>query len=222
MYSRRLRSYSKKRQRAEQVLSQWGVRRWRRRYSNDVDPITLDIPQEPVFRQVSEYGVVTGFDGQVLSNYLLATGNLAHPVTRTPFNSCELLRLDNLCQTSISSQQKALEQKLRDDSSTQNQLFFLESNVADAVTHMLELAEHPMRYRREDVMIFYMTRGQPRAQERFERLMSVNAEAGIRTLNNLLMTVTNAANNGTAQRLLCISIRRFLSHLKDMAEQRLL
>ena len=63
---------------------------------NKVDPITLEPPELPVFKHITEDRFVTAFDAQTLADYFRTTGNFIHPTTRVPFNDIEVRRLDKV------------------------------------------------------------------------------------------------------------------------------
>ena len=64
---------------------------------NQLDYITLEPPQPPIFYHISPQRHVTAFDAKTLMEYLVQTGNLIHPQTRAPFNDVELRRLSRRC-----------------------------------------------------------------------------------------------------------------------------
>jgi hypothetical protein len=77
-------------------ISKWLQQRLHLVARNKVDPITLEAPEAPVFKHVSEDGFVTAFDARNLAEYFRATGNFIHPTTRVPLNDVELRRLDKV------------------------------------------------------------------------------------------------------------------------------
>jgi hypothetical protein len=66
-------------------------RRWRK-LRGLTDPITMDRIQRP-FVYIDENGSETWFDSHVLASYILSSGDYRNPLTRKPFNMCEVRRL---------------------------------------------------------------------------------------------------------------------------------
>lgn len=63
---------------------------------NAVDPITLEAPDEPVFRHTAAHGAVTCFDSTQLAQYLRASGRFVNPLNSAPFTLEEVQCLGEL------------------------------------------------------------------------------------------------------------------------------
>jgi hypothetical protein len=100
------------REKAGVKISRWLAQRLQLMARNRVDPITLEPPEPPVFKHVSEERFVTAFDATNLAEYFRATGNFTHPASRVPFNNIELRRLDKLLKDSnLTAQRQELEER---------------------------------------------------------------------------------------------------------------
>src|SRR3990167_4712202 len=97
LYCRKLRSFDQ-----VKTVSATRLCRWWKTYRglvavNQLDPITHDPVESPVFRHVSDQtGRCPRFGAVSLAQYFLSAGDLRHPVTREAFNMPELRRLDRL------------------------------------------------------------------------------------------------------------------------------
>jgi len=122
------------------VLQRW----WRRLYhlkpQNTVDCITLEPVERPVFLQVSATGHVTAFSAEALAQYLVSSGNFTHPVTREPFLSVELMRLDRLTQRQhgLHANQRNIEAETKDARANEQLEDFFVSEVRGHVQRYLD------------------------------------------------------------------------------------
>jgi hypothetical protein len=66
-------------------------RRWRANHLR-IDPITRECVRFPIFVHAFEGGNSV-FSANTLAEYVLASGDYRNPLTRQPFNRCEVLRL---------------------------------------------------------------------------------------------------------------------------------
>ncbi|MBD53381.1 MAG: hypothetical protein CL450_08875 [Acidimicrobiaceae bacterium] len=66
-------------------------RRWKR-YHHRIDPITREPVRFPIFVHVHEGGDSV-FSARTLAEYVRVSGDYRNPLTRQPFNRCEVLRL---------------------------------------------------------------------------------------------------------------------------------
>ena len=103
----------------------------------------LDAIVKP-FKQVdTESGVVTWFDADSLAEYIASSGDITHPLTRTPLSKVEILRLHHATGIELHSAVARRVAERREQMETENLRDFLEGDVTSVVQAIIDDATDP-------------------------------------------------------------------------------
>ena len=213
IYRTRLRSYDKTCTTAKKRIARWGSRRWSARWRNDVDSISQEEPVAPIFRHVSSTGYMTAFNAPLLLNYFIESGNFIHPVTRVPFGTCELLRLQHICGSNIilASIRSELELKRRNMLEREEMLYYLENCISGQIARMVSLAEYSSNNDPQAVVPWYLVNGFPRAHAHTDQLAQMDVLCAQRALETMVEYCRQSVETHRYNPALCAMITAFLN-----------
>jgi hypothetical protein len=219
-YRKRLRSYAPVRKGARARITKWVLHVRRTREKNTTDPITLYPPEPPVFKHVAVDGYVTAFGAVALLDYLRGSGCFEHPLTRVPFNDCELRRLQNLIPDGrdILAEKKNLEKRRQDSIATADLIAWLEQYIGSTVEQMLADAQYPNSITLRSTIIFFVMYA-PRIRHGVAQLLQVTGgyEAVESALAHQLERVELSTRSNTYDVHVCGVISTILNDVRDVA-----
>lgn len=216
-YRRRLRSYARVRQDAKCRIETWLRKCVRVRSRNDRDPITLERIHPPIFKHVSPGGYVSGFTASALAAYIEASGDFQHPVTRHPFNACELRRLQNLLpltSTDLCANRESLQSKRVHTINEHNMLDWLEQYAGNAVETMLGFAEYGASASGLQSTLMLFSTYLPELRHAVGNIATHSTHAYLlNVLQHQMRRVENACNSGRYREETCDVIQNMLERL---------
>ncbi len=115
--------------------------RWRR-YHDCTDPITRERVRFPIYIHVHEGGQ-TVFSAATLAHYIRISGDYRNPMTRQPFNRCEIVRLSRISGDSTIANQRTLENERRDGMERESLRVWFMSELENDIYMLRDFARRP-------------------------------------------------------------------------------
>lgn len=131
---------TRSRTRASKKISSLQLR-WRQ-YHECTDPITRERVCFPIFIHVHEGGQ-TVFSAATLAHYIRISGDYRNPMTRQPFNRCEIVRLSRISGDSTIVNQHTLENERRDGMERESLRVWFMSELENDIYMLRDFARRP-------------------------------------------------------------------------------
>jgi len=156
---------------------------------------------------------MTAFNAPLLLNYFIESGNFIHPVTRVPFGTCELLRLQHICGSNIilASIRSELELKRRNMLEREEMLYYLENCISGQIARMVSLAEYSSNNDPQAVVPWYLVNGFPRAHAHTDQLAQMDVLCAQRALETMVEYCRQSVETHRYNPALCAMITAFLN-----------
>ena len=116
-------------------------RRWKK-YHSCIDPITRERVCFPIFVHVFEGGDLV-FSAKTLASYITQSGDYRNPMTRQPFNRCEVLRLSRIAGDATVANQTHNEEERKRVSERESLCTWFMGELEDNIYMLREFARRP-------------------------------------------------------------------------------